>query len=98
MSAAAVIIIRIKRIFVFLREQGAVTPESAIPTWQVPHSDRWYFERLVHYGAVKTVGNRCYLDEVRAEAYLKRWRKRGLIFTALAVVAFGLFWLIWVWT
>ncbi len=97
MSAAAVVIIRIKRIFMFLRERGAVTPASAISTWQVPHSDRWYFERLVRYGAVKTVDNRCYLDEALAEAYLKRWRKRGLIFMALAVAAFGLFWLIWVW-
>ena len=97
MSAAAVVIIRIKHIFVFLRERGAVTPASALPTWQVPYSDRWYFERLVHFGAVKTVGNRCYLDEVRAEAYLRRWRKRGLTFTALALAAFGLFWLIWAW-
>ena len=95
MSAAAVIIVWIKRIFLFLRERGATSPESAIPAAQVPYSDRWYYERLVRYGAVKMVGDRCYLDETLAASYLRSRRKRALTFMVLAAFAFGLFWLVW---
>jgi len=52
MSAAAVIILRIKRAFAFLRERRAVSPESAIPESEVPHSDRWYYRRVVAHGAI----------------------------------------------
>lgn len=95
MSAAAVIGVRIKRIFSFLRERGAVSPKSAIPEAEVPYSDRWYYGRLVEHGALKRVGDKCYLDEALAQLYLAERRKRGLIFTALAVVGFCVFWLIW---
>jgi hypothetical protein len=95
MSAAAVIIIRIKRIFLFLQEQGATSPEAAIPVAQVPYSDRWYYKRLVRYGAVKMVGDRCYFDEALAASYLQDYRKRALTCTVLAILAFGLFWLVW---
>jgi hypothetical protein len=95
MSAAAVIIVRIKRVFAFLRERRAVSPESAIHESEVPYSDRWYYGRLVDYGAVKRVGDRCYLDENVAQAYLRDWRRRGLRFAALAALAFAVLWLIW---
>jgi hypothetical protein len=95
MSAAAVIIIRIKRVFSFLREQGAVSPESAVPESEVPYSDRWYYRRIVAYGAVKRIGDRCYLDETFAQAYLVARRKRGLVFIALAVLASCVLWLVW---
>jgi len=95
MSAAAVIGIRIKRIFSFLRERQAVSPESAIPEAEVPYSDRWYYGRLVEYGAVKRVGDRCYLDEILAQSYLADRRRRGLVFTALAIAGACLLWLIW---
>jgi hypothetical protein len=95
MSAAAVIGMRIKRIFSFLRARGAVSPESAILETEVPYSDRWYYGRLVEHGALKRVGDRCYLDEALAKSYLADRRKRGLLFTALAVVGFCIFWLIW---
>lgn len=96
MAAAAVIIVRIRRVFSFLRERRAVSPESAIPESNVPYSDRWYYRRLIDYGAVKRVADKCYLDEGPALAYLKDWRKRGVRFLALAVLAFGVLWLIWV--
>jgi hypothetical protein len=92
MSAAAMIMLRIKRVFSFLRERRA---ESAIPEAEVPYSDRWYYRRLVAYGAVRRVDDRCYLDETFAQAYLRTRRKRGLIFVAIAVLTFGLFWLVW---
>ncbi len=95
MSAAAVIILRIKKVFSFLRERRAVSPESAIPESEVPYSDRWYYRRVVAYGAVKRVGDRCYLDEALAQAYLRARRKRGLAFVAIAALTLGLFWLVW---
>lgn len=98
MSAAAVIIVRIKRIFAFLRERRAVSAESAVPESEVPYSDRWYYGRLIDYGAVKRVGDRCYLDEVLAQSYLRAWRKRGIRFVLWAVLAACALWLIWVLT
>ena len=95
MSAAAVISVRIKRVFSFLRERGAVSPESAVPEVEVPYSDRWYYGRLIEYGAVKRVGDKCYLDEALAQSYLADRRRRGLIFAALAAAGFCIFWLIW---
>jgi hypothetical protein len=95
MSAAAVIAVRIKRIFSFLREQRAVSPESAIPESEVPYSDRWYYRRLVDYGAVRRTGDRCYLDEALAQSYIREWRKRGVLFVVLTVLAACVLWLIW---
>ncbi len=95
MSAAAVIAVRIKRIFSFLREQGAVSPESAIPEAEVPYSDRGYYGRLVRYGAVKKFGDRCYLDEALAQSYLRDRRRRAFFFTGLAIIVFwGVIWIL----
>jgi hypothetical protein len=88
--------VRIKRVFVFLRERQAVSPEFAIPESEVPYSDRWYYGRLIDYGAVRRVGDRCYLDEVLAQAYLMDWKKRGFRFMVFAVLAACVLWLIWV--
>jgi hypothetical protein len=94
MSAGAVIILRVKRVFAFLRERRAVSPESAVLEAEVPYSDRWYYRRLVAYGAVRRVGDRCYLDEARARAYFRDRRKRALLFVAIAVLVFCVFWLV----
>jgi hypothetical protein len=95
MSAAAVIVLRIKRVFSFLRERRAIAPESAVPEAEVPYSDRWYYRRLVAYGAVRRIGDRCYLDEARVQAYLRDRRKRALILGVIATLAFCIFWLVW---
>ena len=95
MSAAAVIAGRIKRIFSFLREQEALSAESAVAESEVPYSDRWYYDRLVRYGAVKRVGEKCYLDETLAQTYIAERRKRALVFLVSASVVFCLLWLIW---
>ncbi len=94
MSAGAVIVVRIKRIFSFLWERQAISPESAIAESQVPYSDRWYYRRLVDRGVIKKVGDRCYLDETAAQAYLEARRKRALLFIAIAILAFCVFWLV----
>jgi hypothetical protein len=86
--SAAVIGLRIKRIFEFLRERKAVSRESAIPESEVPYSDRWYYARLVEFGAVKRVGDKCYLDEAMAQSYSAARRRRGIIFIAATIAVF----------
>ncbi len=95
MSAGAVIVIRINRILGFLRNRRATSPESAIAELQVPYSDRWYYRRLVDRGVIKKVGDKCYLDETVAQAYLEARRKRALLFITIAILAFCVFWLVW---
>ena len=95
MSAAAVIIIRIKRVFSFLRAQGAVSPESAVPEADVPYSNRWYYGRVVKCGAVKRVGDKCYLDEAVAQAYIRARRMRALVFVVVVGLMLCVFWLVW---
>ena len=80
MSAAAVIIIRIKRVFSFLRDRQAMSPDSAIPESEIPYSQKWYYKRLVDYGAIKRIGSKCYLDDELAQSYIRDWRKRGITF------------------
>lgn len=95
MSAGAVIVIRIKRIFSFLRERRAISPESAVAESQVPYSDRWYYRRLVGRGVIKKVGDRCYLDETLAQSYFRERRKRAFIFLAIVIVVLFACWLLW---
>jgi len=85
MSAGAVIIMRIKNIFAFLRGRDATAPQRAVPKSEVPFSDRWYFRRLVEYGAVKIHDGKCYLDEEVAQQYLKRRQTRALLFLGLVL-------------
>ena len=95
MSAAAVIIVRIQRVFAFLRERRAVSPESAIPNLRFPIRQKWYYGRLVDYGAVRRIGDKCYLDETLAQSYLREWKRRALRFTTVAVIVFCVLLLIW---
>ena len=85
MSAAAVIIIRIKRVFSFLRDRHATSPDSAIFESEVPYSQKWYYKRLIDYGAIKRIGSKCYLDDVLAQSYIRDWRKRGIVFIVVVV-------------
>ena len=94
MSAAAVIAIRIKRIFRFLRDRQATSPETAIPESEIPYSDRWYYRRLVEYGAVKRIGSMCYLDEPLSQSYLRDRRRRGVRFLIVVVILTGLYYLL----
>lgn len=90
MSAAAVLAIRIKRIFAYLRKRGAYSPDTAIPISEAPHSDRWYFRRLIRSGAVKTHEGKCYLDEEAAARYLRRRRIRIIVCVIVLLVLWAL--------
>ena len=39
---------------------GALSEDTAVPESTVPYSDRWYYRRLVRYGAVRQIGDKCY--------------------------------------
>ncbi len=89
MSAAAIITIRIRRIIAYLRKRGACSPDTAIPISEAPHSDRWYFRRLICRGAIKVHDGKCYLDEQGVSEYYRNQRWRVTIF-AFVVVLIGL--------
>lgn len=91
MSAAAIISIRIKRIFNFLRDHRAISPESAIPEIKIPYSNKWYFQRLIRFGAIKQVGEKCYLDEDAAQEYRKSRRLRAFNYLALVLFLYFLY-------
>jgi len=93
MSAAAVITIRIRRVFAYLRKRGACSPDTAIPISEAPHSDRWYFRRLIRKGAVKIHDGKCYLDEQGVSEYYRRLRWRVTVF----VFVVALIGLLYVW-
>ncbi len=95
MSAGAVIVMRVKRIFSFLRERQATSAESAVAESQVPYSDRWYYRRLVGRGVIKKVGDRCYLDETLARSYLRERQQRAFVFLVVMILVFGACWLLW---
>ncbi len=90
MSAAAIIHVRVKRVFAYLRDQGALSPESAVPESDVPYHGKWYVRRLVSRGVVRKNGDRWYLDEESARRYLRdRWI-RAVIFICIALLAYWL--------
>jgi hypothetical protein len=89
MSAAAVISIRIRRIFAYLRKRGACTPDTAIPVSEAPYSDRWYFRSLIRRGAIKIHDGKCYLDEQGVSEYYRNLQWRVTVFV-LVVALIGL--------
>ncbi len=89
MSAAAVIHMRVKRVFAFLRDRKAFSADTAIPLSEVPYSDKWYIRRLVKREVIKVHEGNCYLDETAVQLYLKRRRIR--IFAFVGVVLLMMF-------
>jgi hypothetical protein len=88
MSAAAVIMIRIKRIMAYMRDQGATTPDRAIPAADIPYSEKWYFSRLIKNEVIRIHGSSYYMDETAAQDYLATRRKRAIILTLLLLLFF----------
>lgn len=88
MSAAAVIAIRIKRIARHLKEHNAISKETAVPQDSVPYSDRWYYRRMVRFGAVKTAGDQCWLDEPRFREFQMHRMIKAVIFLGAALIGF----------
>ncbi len=89
MSAAAVIILRRKRFIRRFREQGATSPDRAIPFADVGMRRSWIFEQMVSRGVFVSVGNeRYYLNDQAAEEFLDAQRQRALLIAAIMLVVF----------
>jgi hypothetical protein len=72
----------------WFRARGALDRERAA-TLRVDGAIRtWVYERLVRNGAIKSVGDRVYLEESGYTAFLRRRRHRAVV--VLALVLLGL--------
>ena len=86
MILAVLILSTDRRIVRALRDQGAYTPESAVPLPPRNAIWRWRLRRLVGHRAVVRVdhGNLVYLDDAAWQEY-RSWRRRRAL-TILAIV------------
>jgi len=94
MSAAAVIIIRRKRLARRFREGGATDAEHAVTLAALGERPSWIFTQMVRHGVfVAAPGGRYYMDEQAAVAFFRRQQVRALTITAVLVLLFLLLWL-----
>lgn len=98
MSAAAVIMIRRKRLIRKFREAGATDPGHAVTLESLGERRFWLFDHMVRAGVfLPTRDGRYYMDDQAASEFLDRQRMRALtaavigIFVLLALLAFGFF-------
>jgi hypothetical protein len=94
MSAAAVIVIRRKRLARRFRDAGATAPERAVTLAALRERPCWIFGQMVRHGVfVAAAGGRYYMDERAAAAFFRRQQVRALTITAVLVLLFLLLWL-----
>jgi hypothetical protein len=94
MSAAAVIVIRRKRLARRFRDAGATNPEHAVTLATLGERPCWIFGQMVRHGVfVTAAGGRYYMDERAAVAFFRRQQVRALTMTAVLVLLFLLLWL-----
>ena len=92
MSAAAVIIIRRKRLVRRFREAGAVDREHAVTLEVVGERPSWIFEQMARRGVFLEAGEgRYYMDEQAALEFLQRARRRALMFGGILLLVFLVF-------
>ena len=91
-SAAAVIILRRKKFIRRFREAGATSPDRAISFADVGMRRSWVFAQMVSRGVfVDAGGDRYWMNEQAAEAFLAAQRKRVLIGAGILLVLFLIF-------
>lgn len=89
MSAAAVIMLRRKKFVRRFAEQGATSPEKAIPFVEVGMRRSWVFDQMVARGVFVDVGNdRFYMNEQASSAFLAAQRRRARVAAAILFVVF----------
>jgi hypothetical protein len=92
MSAAAIIMLRRKKLIRRFAEQGATSPDQAIPFANVGVRRSWVFDQMVDRGVFAPVGSdRYYMDESKAQAFLVAQRRSGLIVTGGLLLLFLLY-------
>jgi hypothetical protein len=91
-SAAAVIALRRKRLIRRFGEKGATCPERAIAFAEVGMRRSWVFDRMVDRGVFVSVGgDRFYLNEQAAQAFLAAQRRRAWTIAVILLVIFLVF-------
>ncbi len=94
MSAAAVIVIRRKRLARRFRDAGATNPEHAVTLATLGARPCWIFGQMVRHGVfVAVAGGRYYMDERAAGEFFRRQQVRALTLTAVLLLLFLLLWL-----
>lgn len=93
MSAAAVIVLRRKRLIRAFREAGATDRARAVTLEQLGQRSSWIFDRMVQRGVfVATEAGRYYLNERAAAEFQAAMQRRALIFIATALFVAILIW------
>lgn len=92
MSAAAVIILRRKRLIRRFRELGATSPDRAIAIADVGLRPSWIFDQMVARGVfVRTGDGRFHMNEPAATAFLQAQRRRVRVFGGILLLIFLIF-------
>lgn len=92
MSAAAIIFRRRKNFIRRFAERDATCPERAIPFAEVGMRRSWIFNQMVDRGVfVPVSGDRFYLNEQAAQAFLDAQRRRARTIAAILLVLFLVF-------
>lgn len=95
MSAAAVIVIRRKRLVHRFREAGATDRLHAVTLEQLDQRRSWIFDQMVQHGVfIEAEAGRYFLDEKAAGEFLATRRMRGLIITGALILVLLLIWLL----
>ena len=72
-------------------EAGATGPDSARTLSEMACRRSFVFQRMVARGVfVETDGNRFYMDEAAAHAFVRMRRRTALIFLGIAILLFAL--------
>lgn len=94
MSAAAVIVLRRKRLAKRFRDAGATDPEHAVTLAALGVRPCWLFGQMVRHGVfVAGTGGHYYMDERRAVEFFRRQQVRALTMTTVLVLLLLVLWL-----
>ena len=95
MSAAAVIILRRKRLVRRFREAGALDPEHAVSLESLGERRTWIFSQMVSQRVFVPVSdNKHYLDEAAASDFLAAQRVKAWVVGGVLVIVFLVLWLL----
>jgi hypothetical protein len=88
-SAAAVIVLRRKKVIRRFAERGATSPGNAILFADLGMRRSWVFDQMVSRGVFVDAGNdRFYMSERAATAFLEAQRRRARVAAAILLVLF----------
>lgn len=89
MNAAAVIVLRRKKLIRRFKELGATSPDRAIPFAEIGMRRSWIFDHMIDHGVFVAAGqDRFYLREQAAQVFMKKRRRRALIVTGVLLLLF----------